>query len=120
MDGYGGSYDLLHSKEQILKILTTLPKKLGMKIIGGPEVVYFPGNDAKDPGGWTGITLIAESHISIHTFPKRGFVTADVYTCKPGLDTASIESYFKQTFNLQEIEINFIKRGTRYPEKNIY
>lgn len=120
IDGYGGNYDLLNSKECVLKILTTLPKELGMKIIGGPEVVYFPGNDVKDPGGWTGITLIAESHISIHTFAKRGFLTADVYTCKNGMDKEFIINFFKETFALKDVEINFVKRGTHYPSENIY
>ena len=84
-----------------------------------PEVYFAPGNDLKDPGGWSGFVVIEESHISIHTFPARGFVSADVYTCKNGMNTDLIEDFFKSKFDLQEIETNFIKRGTRYPAENL-
>jgi len=50
----------------------------------------------------------------------RGFVSIDVYTCKNGMDTDFVLKYFKEKFELKDIEQNFIKRGTRYPEKNIY
>ena len=76
------------------------------------------GNDKKDPGGFSGFVMIIESHISIHTFPARGFVSADVYTCQNGLDTDLIAAYLKEAFDLQDIEQNFIIRGTKYPSTN--
>ena len=120
IDGYGGALELLNKKECVLAVLERLPKQLGMQVIGAPQIVYFPGNDIKDPGGWTGVTLIAESHISIHTFPKRGFLTADIYTCKNGMEKDVVIEYLKKTFALTDVEINFVKRGTRYPDNNIY
>jgi len=119
-DGYGGDRKLLNDKNLILGILSNLPRELGMEILIGPQVVHAPGNDKKDPGGWTGFVVIAESHISIHTFPLRGFVSVDVYSCKNGMDTDFISKYLKEKFDLKDIEQNFIKRGTRYPEQNIY
>jgi S-adenosylmethionine decarboxylase len=74
----------------------------------------------KDPGGLSGYVLIAESHISIHTFPLRGFVSADVYTCQNSLEADRIRQYFADAFALQDIETNLIRRGTRYPQYNIY
>ena len=120
IDGYGGNQDLLNNKDLVLNCLKNLPDRLGMKVIFGPEVIFAESNDKKDPGGWSGIVMIAESHISIHTFPKRGFISADVYTCQNGLDQGLISNYFKETFALQDLETNFIKRGTRYPEADIY
>ena len=119
IDGYGGSRELLDSKELVLKCLKQLPELWGMKTLSKPEVYFAPDNHMKDPGGWSGFVVIAESHISIHTFPKRGFVSADVYTCKNGLDIELVIQYFKDKFELKDIEKNFIKRGTRYPDKNI-
>lgn len=83
-------------------------------------VYHSDSNDIKDPGGWTGIVVIAESHISVHTFAKRGFVSVDVYTCKNDMDNDLIIDYVTKAFDLKDIETNFIKRGTRYPEANIY
>lgn len=115
IDGYGGSEEKLNDKDLILGCLNELPKLLGMKKLGGPEIYLAPDNDIKDPGGWSGFVVIAESHISCHTFPKRGFLTADVYSCKNGIDVDFIVNFFKEKFELEDIEKNFIKRGTRYP-----
>lgn len=120
IDGYRGKKELLNSKEIVFKVLDELPNKIGMNKLAKPVVYRALPNGKKDPGGWSGFVVINESHISIHTFPERGFVSADVYSCKNGLDTKFILNYFKGVFNLQDIEQNFIKRGTRYPKSNIY
>ena len=119
IDGYGGNKELLNNKELVLSCLRDLPEQLGMHKLAEPNIYFAEGNDLKDPGGWTGVVIIAESHISIHTFPERGFLSADVYTCKNGMDTNFIFEYFKNKFELKELETNFIKRGTQYPDKNI-
>ena len=82
--------------------------------------VEAPDNNLKDPGGFSGFVIIAESHISLHTFPKRGFISADVYTCQNGLDREKIEKYLIEKFSLKQTEVNFVIRGTKYPETNIY
>ena len=119
IDGYNGDENLLNSKEAISSILLELPKKLGMNILSDPIVVSAPDNGLKDPGGWAGFVILAESHISIHTFPKRGFVSADIYTCIIGMDAQFIIEYFKNAFKLTDIEKNFIRRGTKYPVENL-
>jgi len=34
-----------------------------------------------NPVGVTGVTVLAESHISIHTWPDKGYATVDAFTC---------------------------------------
>lgn len=119
IDGYDGSFKRLNDKDLVVRCLDELPELLGMKKLCKPHVYYAPDNCAKDPGGWSGFVVILESHLSIHTFPCRGFVSADVYTCKNGMDNDFIISYFKKTFRLKEMESHFIMRGTKYPLKNI-
>jgi len=119
IDGYGGDKAKLNDKELVFKCLDELPELTGMGKLAKPEVYFAPGNRGKDPGGWSGFVVIIESHISIHTFPARGFLSADVYTCKNGIDTKFIVDYFRKLFGLKDIEQNFIKRGTRYPSRNI-
>lgn len=120
LDGYGGDPTLLNSEELVTKLLAELPGKLGMHTLTAPYVVSAPDNDKRDPGGWSGFVVIAESHISIHTFPKRGFVSIDAYTCKNDMDQEYIKKYFTEAFKLADIETHFIIRGTKYPEKNIH
>ena len=120
VDGYGGEYKKLNSKTLVLECLENLPELLEMKKLSKSEVYSAPDNGLKDPRGWSGFVVIAESHISVHTFPARGFISADVYTCREGMKRDFIINYFKDTFGLKKIESNFILRGTEYPEANIY
>lgn len=119
LDGYGGDSEKLNDRDIVFTCLNELPLILGMTKLSEPQVYLAPGNNGKDPGGWSGFIIVAESHISIHTFPLRRFVSIDVYSCKNGMNLSLIENYFKEKFFLQDIETNFIKRGTRYPVCNI-
>ena len=119
IDGYGGNQEKLNDKNLVLLVLDELPNILGMKKLSDPQVYFAPENDVKDPGGWSGFVVIAESHISIHTFPRRGFLTADIYTCKNGIDRDFVKRYFTDKFELKDIEENFIIRGTKYPAENV-
>ena len=120
LDGYGGCQHLLADGKHVLACLNELPERLGMHKIAEPSLVELGDHSPKDPGGVSGFVMIAESHISIHTFPLRGFVSADVYTCQNSLDTERICQYFAEAFGLQDLEINLVRRGTRYPQRNIY
>jgi S-adenosylmethionine decarboxylase len=119
IDGYGGDPAKLNDRTTVLKFLDELPDKTGMRKIIEPILEEFAGNDIKDPGGYSGFVMIAESHISVHTFPNRKFVSMDVYTCKNGMDTEFICNYAKELFSLKDLEVNFIKRGTKYPMENL-
>jgi S-adenosylmethionine decarboxylase proenzyme len=41
------------------------------------------------PGGVTGVVLLAESHLAVHTWPELGTVTLDVYVCNLGHDNSA-------------------------------
>jgi S-adenosylmethionine decarboxylase proenzyme len=41
------------------------------------------------PGGVTGVVLLAESHLAVHTWPELGGVTLDVYVCNLGADNSA-------------------------------
>lgn len=120
IDGYGGSLEKLNDKALVFKCLNELIELLKMKKLLEPVVCFAPDNQKSDPGGWSGFVIIAESHISIHTFPRRGFVSIDVYSCKSGMDKKFIADYFIKKFDLKDLETHFLKRGTKYPVKDIY
>jgi S-adenosylmethionine decarboxylase len=119
IDGYGGNPDKLNDGNLVKKILSELPEKVNMHKIFGPEVLECPEYNPKDSGGFSGFVMIAESHISCHTFPWRKFVSIDVYTCSKSLEKDFIVDYFMDAFELKDVEINFIKRGTRFPAKDL-
>ena len=119
LDGYGGSSEALGSRERVLRTLEELVSRLEMKKLSEPMIVEATGNTPKDSGGWSGFVIIEESHISIHTFPHRQFVSADIYTCKNGMDTDVATEYLRDAFSLKDVETHFIRRGTQYPADDI-
>lgn len=119
IDGYGGNPVRLDDPVLVERCLTELCLKLGMHALAPPQVVHAPDNQIKDPGGWSGFVIVAESHIAVHTFPKRRFISADVYTCQNGLDHDAIVTYFTTAFDLADVETQLIVRGVKYPERNV-
>ena len=120
LDGYGGDPQRLNEKEKVSSALSGLCDALHMHpLMEAPMVVSGPDNHLKDPGGWSGFLMIAESHISIHTFPRRRFISADIYSCQTGIDQALIVSFLTDAFCLEDVETHFIKRGLKYPEHNV-
>ncbi|MDZ7923877.1 MAG: S-adenosylmethionine decarboxylase [Marinagarivorans sp.] len=67
----------------------------------------------------SGFVMIAESHISFHTFPARRFVSADVYTCQNDLDTQRVKDLLSMAFGVESAEVKVVPRGTRYPSENL-
>jgi S-adenosylmethionine decarboxylase len=119
LDGYGASEALLADKDYLMSLLHTLPGELGMHAISPPTVVEVGPLNPKDPGGVSGFVMIAESHISFHTFPKRGFVTMDLYTCQAEMDSDRIVDLLKDRFQLTDADVFVQPRGLRYPSDNV-
>jgi S-adenosylmethionine decarboxylase len=119
IDGYGGSPKRLDERLRVLRCLDEICELLKMTPLCKPQICRAPDNHIKDPGGWSGFVVIAESHVSIHTFPRRRFLSADVYTCRNGLDVDFITGFFKRKFLLKDLEIHALKRGTKYPARNL-
>lgn len=49
----------------------------------------FPDGADGQPGGLTGMLLLAESHVALHTWPELAAVTLDVYVCNYGADNSA-------------------------------
>lgn len=115
IDGYDANIKSLQDISLLRKMLNDIPKEMAMHTICEPTVVEVGPKNHKDPGGLSGFVMIAESHISFHTFPNRGFVTIDVYTCQNNLDIDKLVQKFADTFLFTDSDIYVQKRGLRYP-----
>lgn len=118
IDAYNCDPKILSDANLVYQILDILPGKIGMKKLIKPYVVKASPNKKRDPGGWSGFVIIQESHISLHTFIKRRFLTADVYSCKM-FDPKIVIKHFKKVFKTKDIEHNTEVRGKRYPKEDI-
>ena len=120
LDGYGAPREALNDYSSLVEMLHDIPERLGMHAISKPTVVEVGPKNRKDPGGLSGFILIAESHISVHAFPKLGCVSIDVYSCQDSLDTELLTDLFRTSFHFGNFDIHLQDRGGKYPTRNIY
>lgn len=64
-----------------------------------------------NPHGITGVAILAESHISVHTWPEYGYTAADIFICGNTVDPLNAASYMAQAFHAKETSTLELKRG---------
>ncbi len=119
LDGYGGSVEKLFDKDLVEWCLLTLPARIGMVPLAPPTIHIAPAVSDFDKGGIVGFVVVTTSHISCHTFPHRGFVSIDVFTCQGEIDRDLVVRFFVDAFRLHDTEVNYLKRGTRFPDHDV-
>jgi S-adenosylmethionine decarboxylase len=105
--------EILNDLEACFRLLNELPEKIGMTKITQPYVFRYSGLVPEDEG-ITGVTVIAESHISIHTYPKKNFVFVDIFSCKP-FDVEKAKGHVIQFFQSKSPTVHTQERGTDFP-----
>jgi deoxyhypusine synthase len=109
VDGYDCDRERLDSKELVRKVLSELPDLLGMTKLSEPQVVKHEAKTHKERG-ITGIVIIAESHISVHTYPEKAYIVMDIFSCKE-FDVGKVIDYIKKTFAVGRVEQKLFARG---------
>ena len=99
----------LKDYDLIFDVLNYLPEKIGMTKITQPYVFPYKGLIPEDKG-ITGTVIIAESHISIHTFQEKDYCFVDVFSCKD-FDVEFAAQYLIETFESQKYEKHVVQRG---------
>ena len=112
IDGYGADPEYISDEGKILTFLQEYPKAISMTPISSPQVLTFRGKVEND-WGVSGFILIAESHISVHTFPDRGYVNVDIFSCKY-FDPEKAKSEVVEMFALDKINFRILERGLEY------
>jgi len=112
IEGRGGDWHKLQDLPALYELLDTLPGRINMTKIMPPIVTRYVGVSPED-WGISGFVMIAESHISVHTFPERGEVAIDVFSCKE-FNPAQTCDYLIEAFGLQEVETCVLRRGLEY------
>ena len=99
---FNSDFDKLNCIDRLREAFELTVLEHGLVALSDPILHQF------DPQGLTGIILLAESHISIHTWPEKGEARVDVFTCG-GRPSSGIAQTFCShlgclSYTIQEIE----------------
>lgn len=64
-------------------------------------------------GGVSGVAVLAESHITIHSWPEKGYAALDIFMCGDALPYKTIQ-IFKKAFSPEHIMVNEQMRGCTF------
>jgi S-adenosylmethionine decarboxylase proenzyme len=63
------------------------------------------------PWGISGVVVIAESHLAIHTWPEYGYAAVDLFTCGDEVDPMKGFELLKERFDSKNMSVMEMKRG---------
>ena len=112
LDGYGTDSKKLQDEDLLYRFLEEYPAAIGMTKMIPPQVYTYRGRKLED-WGLSGFVLIAESHISVHTFPDRHYINIDIFSCKQFDAESSLRSV-EEIFSLTEVKVWTLERGVEY------
>ena len=112
IDGYGCDPTQLSDPERVRTFLDTYPDAINMTKIMTPSVQTYRGPVPED-WGVSGFVIIAESHISVHTFPDRAYMNVDVFSCKD-FDAEQAEREIRGHFTMSSTRTWVLERGLEH------
>ena len=112
IDGYRGDISKMWDVERVREFLLDCPSNLGMTRITEPKVLEYTAPKGED-SGVSGFVIIAESHISVHTFPHRNYVNIDIFSCRAFDHQRALEEA-KDVFELEEAKTWVLDRGLEW------
>ncbi|NMB41722.1 MAG: S-adenosylmethionine decarboxylase proenzyme [Firmicutes bacterium] len=101
---YGCSPDILNDTVLIEQVMVKAALEAGAEV---REVIFHKFA----PQGVSGVVVISESHLAIHSWPEFGYAAVDVFTCGTTVDPWVSCYYLKRHFAAERMAAKEIKRG---------
>ncbi len=101
---YGCDRAILNDVELIRKHMEQATRIAGATIV---QSVFHLFN----PHGVSGVVVIAESHMAIHTWPEYGYAAIDLFTCGEDVDPWKAYLYLKDSLMAAHVSTMEMKRG---------
>ncbi|MEM7232085.1 MAG: S-adenosylmethionine decarboxylase [Planctomycetota bacterium] len=77
VDAFGCPASVLTDLRAMQGVCEEIIRDLDLKVLGSPHWHQFPS-----PSGVTGLYLLSESHLSVHTYPEYETATFNLYCCR--------------------------------------
>jgi S-adenosylmethionine decarboxylase len=104
VDGHDCAPAMLRDRAAVLALLDRIVAAMGLHVIS-TAVHVFPG-----AGGVTALYLLAESHLTVHTFPETTTATLNAYCCQPR-PPAPWRELFGELLGARDVTVTEHRRG---------
>lgn len=101
---YGCPSEIMNNLEVIEQAFLTAARKMGATIVAS-EFHQF------NPYGISGMIIISESHLSIHTWPEYGYAAVDIFTCGEVIDPQVAHSILREALQSTQESVIEMRRG---------
>jgi S-adenosylmethionine decarboxylase len=113
VDAAGCDPRQLSNLQNLQQMCAELVEALRLRVIGEPHWHQFPAlPDSAEPGGVTGLYLLAESHLACHTFPEHRRATFNLYCCRKRSEW-NWEKFLKEHLGASEVVARSVPRGIK-------
>ncbi len=111
IDAAGCDPHLLADVDHLRQICDAVVTGLKLRVVGEPCWHRFPKRaDSTAPGGATGLYLLAESHLTCHTFPEMGLAAFNLYCCRE-LAPWNWNEFLRDRLDAATVVVRTVTRG---------
>ena len=103
-EAYGCDKEILNDVRRLEKIMVAAALACGAEV---REVAFHRFS----PQGVSGVVVISESHLAIHTWPELGYAAIDVFTCGDTVDPWVACNFLIEKFDAQNVQSFEVQRG---------
>jgi S-adenosylmethionine decarboxylase len=104
VDAWGVRYDLLNDADWLKDQLVEAAEATGATVLSVQSRQF-------EPQGATVLVLLSESHLSIHTYPEKGFAAIDCYTCGETVDPQNAVDRLMEALKPERVHAKKLIRG---------
>jgi S-adenosylmethionine decarboxylase len=110
MELYGCDQEKINSRRFLQQIVKVAVKQVGLTNLGSRFHQF-------EPHGVTGFTLLAQSHISLHSWPEFGYLVLDIFTCGDQEQADRLADHFLKRLRPARINRQVVRKGFQYPRE---
>ncbi|ABZ82834.1 s-adenosylmethionine decarboxylase proenzyme (adometdc)(samdc) [Heliomicrobium modesticaldum Ice1] len=104
VDTWGVDFEKLNDARFLEEQMIEAARAAGATVLSSQKQQF-------EPQGATVLVLLSESHISIHTYPEKGFAALDCYTCGETVDPEVAISHMIKVLVPKKTSVKLLKRG---------
>lgn len=105
VDAGGCRREALSSQDHLESLFASLVEGLDLHPVAPAVWRTFP-----EGGGLTGMILLSESHLTVHTWPEHGFLALNLYCCRPR-PAWDFEGELRGRFGAQSVQVRLLERS---------